>query len=317
MDSFVYSLNATIPIFLIMILGNLMVRRKLIDVHFANVADKLVYKVCLPCLLFSNLSTTNIRRTFDGVYIGFCVIVTLISILLIWFFTKRFMKDKSMAGAFIQGAYRSSAAILGIAFIENVYGTSSMAPLMIIGSVPLYNIFAVLILTLESPESNTVDAHDKIRNAFIGILKNPIIQSIFLGLIVSYINPPLPHILTKTVSSFGGLTSALALISIGATFEGKKAIQKIKPTLLSSFIKVVGLTAIFLPIAVRLGFRDEKLLALIIMLGSPSTPTSYIMIKNFKGDAILASSIVVTTTMLSAITLTGWIFLARLLGYIH
>lgn len=317
MDSLVYSLNATVPIFLIMLCGNLLVRKNMIDRHFATIADKFVYKICLPCLLFANLSTTNIRENFDGAYIGFCVMVTLISILAIWFLARRFMTDKSMTGAFVQGAYRSSAAILGIAFIENIYGTSSIAPLMIIGSVPLYNIFAVLILTLESNERAEVHVKQKLKTALIGILKNPIIQSILLGLLVSYINLPLPHVVTKVVGSFGGLTSTLALLSIGATFEGRKAIRKIKPTIVSSLIKVVGLVGIFLPLAVYLGFRDEKLLALIIMLGSPSTPTSYIMIKNFKGDAVLASSIVVATTLLSSITLTGWIFMTRFLELIH
>ena len=46
----------------------------------------------------------------------------------------------------MQGAYRSSAAILGIAFIQNIYGTSGMAPLMIIASVPIYNVMAVVVL---------------------------------------------------------------------------------------------------------------------------------------------------------------------------
>lgn len=320
MDSFIYSLNATVPVFLVMIIGNILNRRGMINRQFSNVADKLVYKVCLPCMLYLNLADTDIRKNFDIVYVGYCFFVTLTSILVIWGMAKLLMKDKSMVGAFVQGSYRSSAAILGIAFITNIYGTSEIAPLMIIGSVPLYNIFAVLVLTLESQAFQNHDAEmsqgkivgQKLKKATVGVAKNPIIIGILLGIIASYFRITLPAMLEKTVSNFGVLATPLALLSIGASFEGRKAVAKIKPTIIASFLKLIGLAAIFLPIAIWIGFRDEKLIALIIMLASPCTPTAYIMAKNMEGDATLASSIIVVTTFFSSITLTGWIFLARL-----
>lgn len=317
MDSFIYSLNATVPVFLVMIIGNVLNRIGLIDKHFANMADKFVFKICLPCMVFLNLADTNIRKNFDVRYVGYCFIVTLISIGVIWGAARLLLKDKSLTGAFVQGSYRSSAAILGIAFIQNIYGTAEMAPLMIIGSVPLYNIFAVIILTLESNSVQNGDIGVRIKKAGTGILKNPIIISIFLGLIASYLQIELPQMLDKTVQNLGTMASPLALISIGASFEGRKAIAKIKPTAIASFLKLIGLAAIFLPLAVWLGFRDQKLIAIIIMLASPCTPTAYIMAKNMDGDGTLASSIVVTTTLFSSITLTGWIFLARLFELIR
>ena len=229
---------------------------------------------------------------------------------------KLLLKDKTMVGSFVQCSYRSSAAILGIAFIQNIYGTAQMAPLMIIGSVPLYNIFAVIILTLESNSAQKQDTKLRIKTACIGILKNPIIIGIFLGLVASFFNVSLPHMLDKTIQNLSVMASPLALISIGASFEGRKAIAKIKPTLLR-FYQTGRLAAIFLPIAIYLGFRDQKLIAIIIMLASPCTPTSYIMAKNLDNDATLASSIVVMTTLLSSLTLTGWIFLTRLMQLIQ
>lgn len=312
MNDFIFSLNATVPIFAVIVLGYFFRSIGLIDEHFAGVANKFVFKACLPCLLFQDLADTNIRKNFDLQYVGFCFGATLISILVIWFLAKKFMKDKSMVGAFVQGAYRSSAAILGIAFIQNIYGTSGMAPLMIIGSVPLYNVFAVIILTLESNNKENSGDSSQIKRAFINILKNPIIIGIFLGLIASFFNIKFPKMIDKTINNMAVMTSPLALISIGATFEGRKALAKIKPTIASSFIKLVVLAGIFLPIAAILGFRDQKLIAIVIMLASPCTPTSYIMAKNMDGDDTLAASIVVSTTLFSSITLTGWIFLMKL-----
>ena len=315
MDSLIYSLNATIPIFAVMVVGYILKKINLINEQFADVANKLVFKVCLPCMLFLNVKDTDILHNFDGKYIGFCASVTLISIIVIWSMAKLLLKDKTLVGAFVQCSYRSSAAILGIAFIQNIYGDSGMGPLMIIGAVPLYNIFAVTILTFESNDTSTKNDKTKIKTAFINILKNPIILGIFAGLLASLINLHLPEMVEKTVTSLGSLTSPLALVAIGAGFEGRKALAKIKPTICASFIKLIGLALVFIPVAIFLGFTNEKLLAVLIMLASPTTPTAYIMAKNMHGDDILSSSIIVLTTLLSAFTLTGWIFILRFLGY--
>ena len=314
MDSFIYSLNATVPVFAIMIIGQFLKRIGIIDIPFANIANKFVFKVCLPCLLFQDLAATNIKENFDLSYVGFCFLATLSSILVIWFLAKKLLKDKTEVGAFVQCSYRSSAAILGIAFIQNIYGTSGMAPLMIIGSVPLYNIFAVIILTFESNGAENMNSSDNIKRAFVNILKNPIIIGIFFGLIASYYNLDFPKMIDKTINNLAVMTSPLALISIGTAFEGKKALAKIKSTAVASSIKLIVLAAIFIPIAVYFGFRDQKLIALVIMLASPCTPTAYIMAKNMDGDDVLASSIIVTTTFFSSVTLTFWIFILRAFG---
>ena len=154
MSSFIFSLNATVPVFAVIVIGNLLCKIGLIDEHFASISNKFVFRACLPCMIFLDLADTNIRQNFDAPYIGFCFIITLISIVVIWLLAAKLMPDKSMVGAFVQGSYRSSAAILGVAFIQNIYGTSGMAPLMIIGSVPLYNIFAVIILTFTSSDAD-------------------------------------------------------------------------------------------------------------------------------------------------------------------
>ena len=316
MDSFIFSLNATVPIFAIMVLGYILHRIGFITDEFANVANKFVFKVCLPCMLFLDLKNTDIRHNFDGSYIGFCAVVTIVSILIIWGLSKIFLKDKTEVGAFVQASYRSSAAILGIAFIQNIYGDSGMGPLMIIGAVPLYNVFAVLILTVESNDISIQNSKGRIKTTILNILKNPIIIGIVLGILASGIQLKLPQMVEKTIQNLGVMASPLALIAIGAGYEGRKALAKMKPTLAATFIKLVGLAMLVLPIAIHLGFRDQKLLALLIMLASPSTPTAYIMAKNMHGDETLSSSIIVLTTVLSSVTLTGWIFLLRYLGYI-
>ncbi len=319
MDSFIYSLNATIPIFLVMIIGGLIKKWGIIDDNFVNKANKYVFNVALPFLLFKDIAESDIRSQFDIRFVLYCMIVTTVCFVGIWIFTEILMKDDSQKGSFVQGAFRGSAAILGIAFIQNVYDSSGMAPLMIVSAVPLYNIFSVVVLTFKAHPENGQEqkpGSGNIKKSIVNIVKNPIIIGIVLGIPFSVLGISFPPIIDKTISSVAQTATPIALIAIGAGFEGRKAVKKIKPTMVSLFIKLVGQAALFLPLAVAMGFRNQELMAILIMLASPSTVSGYIMAKNMHNDGVLASSIIVVTTLLSAVTLTGWIFLLRFLGYL-
>ncbi|WP_310602835.1 AEC family transporter [Anaerosporobacter sp.] len=309
MNNFIFSLNATVPIFLVILVGWILMQKHMLTADFTSVADKFVFKIALPCLLFKDIATANIKETFNLKFVLFCMIVTTIMFLSIWFLTAVFMKDDTMKGAFIQASARGSSAVLGIAFVQNIYGNSGMAPMMIVASVPLYNIFSVIILTFNAND-NTKDTN-KIKTAFFNILKNPIIISIFVGLLFALLEVSIPTMFLKTVTSIASTATPLALLVVGATFEGKRAIQKIKPTMLATFIKLILLPTIFLPIAYLCGFRNGEMVAILVMLASPTTVTCYIMAKNMNNDALLSSSIVVTATIFSSVTLTMWVYLLR------
>ena len=142
----------------------------------------------------------------------------------------------------------------------------------------------------------------------------PILLSILIALPFALLNLHFPSFVNKAIGSVANTATPLALISIGASFEGKKALKKMKPTLLASFIKLILLAGLFLPLAVFFGYRNQELMALLVMLGSPTTVSSYIMAKNTGNDGILTSSIIVLTTLLSSLTLTLWIFVLKSFG---
>ena len=310
MSNLIYSINATLPIFLLIILGKVLKTAKIINDEFTKTADRYVFRIALPALLFSDLTENNVGSAFDGKYVLFCFSVTIFSIAVLWGLTEKFMKNEEQKGAFIQGSYRSSAAILGLAFINNMYDSVGMAPLMIIGCVPLYNIFAV-ILTLKGDNGGK---KPNMKETFINVMKNPILLSILIALPFALLNLHFPSFVNKAIGSVANTATPLALISIGASFEGKKALKKMKPTLLASFIKLILLAGLFLPLAVFFGYRNQELMALLVMLGSPTTVSSYIMAKNTGNDGILTSSIIVLTTLLSSLTLTLWIFVLKSFG---
>lgn len=316
-ESLIFSLNSTMPLFFIMLLGYLLHRKNFLTDDFVAMANKFVFNVALPVQLFRDLATMDVRASFDAKYVLFCAAVTTASILVIWALAKLFLKEKHIVGEFVQACYRSSAAILGAAFIQNIYGTSGMSGLMILGSVPLYNIFAVIILTLESPALDAKSGMgEKIKKSLKGIVTNPILLGIAAGFVWSLLRLPMPTMANKTLSSLAGMTSPLALLAIGAGFKGREALGYLKPTAVATVTKLVILPAIFLPMAVHFGFTDQKLVALLVMLGSVTTPAGYVMAKQMGHEGTLTGSVCVTTTVFSALTLTFWVFWARSNGFI-
>ena len=316
MENFIYSINVTMPIFLVMVIGYILKQIGMLNDNFVTVANKFNFKVTLPFMLFKDIAGVDIKAVFDIKYVLFCAIVSTICFWVVWGTAKLLVRDKTIRGAFVQSSFRGSAAVMGQAFIQNIYGSSAMGPLMIVSAVPLYNIFSVIVLTFEANDSTGIDKKAKIRQAGINICKNPIILSILAGLIVGLLGIQFPTLVNKTVSNVAQMATPLALITIGAGFEGRKALAKIAPTMAASMIKLVLQPLVFLPVAAWMGFSGEKMIAILIMLASPTTPSCYIMAKSMNNDEVLTASVIVTTTLMAAFTLTGWIFLLKTLGYI-
>ena len=317
-ENVLFSLNSTLPLFFVMVLGYVLYQKKFLSDGFVAGANKFVFYVALPVQLFRDLGSTDVRATFDGAYVLFCFAVTLGSILTLWALAKLCLKNKSLVGEFVQVCYRSSAAILGSAFLQSIYGDASMSSLMILGSVPLYNVMAVVILTLESPDAaQTGSMAAKLKKSIRGIVTNPILLGIAAGFAWSLLGLPMPAMLNKTLSNVAGLTSPLALLVIGAGFKGRKALGYLRPTAAATVVKLMLLPALFLPLAVRFGFTDEKLVALLVMLGSISTPACYVMAKQMGHEGVLTGSVCVTTTLFSAFSLTFWLFVLRSFGFIQ
>lgn len=311
-----FSLNATIPVFLMMVFGWFMQRVHLLDQHTTGKINQFVFRALLPALLFMDLSTADFQSVWDTKFILFCFLATLCSILIALGFSL-LHKNKVERGEIIQASYRSSAAILGIAFVNNIYGEATMAALMIVGTVPLYNVIAVILLSLTAPkeDSKTNPKQLAIRTVK-DVLGNPIILGIIAGVLWSVLHLPHPVILDKSVTYLGNMATPLSLIALGASVQFQNAKDKLPLVFGIAGIKLVLFCLLFLPIAIWLGFRGEKLIAILVMLGSATTGSCFVMARNMRHEGTITACAVMLTTLLSALTLTTWLFVLKTIGCI-
>ena len=314
LDNLIYCLNGTVPVFLMMLLGIFFRKIHFFSQVFADKLNGYVFKVALPVMLFKDLVESNFFQVWDTSFVLFCFLATVASILLTALLSL-LLKERPLRGEFIQVGYRSSVALLGAAFLENLYGTAGAASLVIIGAVPLYNVAAVAVLSLTSPSQDGL-TKAALKKVGKGVVTNPIILGIAAGLVWTILALPLPTILEKTVSSVSATATPLGLMALGASFDWKNALGHIKPALGATVLKLAVFVALFLPLAVSLGFRDDKLVAALTLLGSPTTVSCFVMARNMGHEGTVTSSAVMLTTGLSAFTLTLWLYVLKSLALI-
>ncbi len=312
MSSFIFALNSTIPVFLVILVGKFFMRVGIINEEWTRISDRMAFKYALPIVLFLDIAKMDINKDMDMIFIIFCMISTTVMFFFVYFISRIFLKDKTMVGSFAQGSVRGSAAILGIPFVTNIYGDAGMIPLMILAAVPLFNAYSVIILTISSKKFLMGD-RTKINYMEIikSIFKNPLIRGILIGFPFCILGIKLPPILDKSLTSVGSMAVPLMLISIGADFKMSDLTAKFKLSTVATSIKLVLLPLAILPIAIYMGFRGSALIAILVMLGAPSAISGYIMSKAMDNDYVLMSNIVVMTTLFSSVTFTFWIFILK------
>ena len=317
MDSFLFSLESVFPLFALIALGYFLGQKGFITKGFTSAGTKLVFNFCLPVLLFRQISAANLSDVFNIKLIGFSLITTLLVLFLLILLVPRFIKGDPQRGAYIQGVYRGNFSILGVPLAISMFGTEGAAPasLLLPFTVPLYNVAAVIVLTIYGPKENTKKG-PSVGSILKGIVTNPLIIGIVLALPFSLLHWSLPKFLDKTLADLSSMTTPLALICLGAGFDFKQSKKQLSLGLSATFLKLILIPVIVVGAAIAMGFRGGELGAIFIQIMAHSAVSSYIMAKNMHSDDALAGQILIYTTIASCITLFAGIYLLRSWGLI-
>ena len=314
-DNLLFSINAVLPIFLIMIFGIFLKEIKMVDHNGAKQMNAILFNFALPVKLFCDVSSSNLAEMMDLQLIAFAVITAFIWFFVCWGCALIFIKDRSMKGAFIQGSYRSNYAILGLPLVSSIMGgNAGKAAIITTFVIPIFNVFSVFILTIYSGEQ--ISAKETLISAAKGIAKNPIIIGIVSGIVISLVPFNLPQTIGSSLTYVSDLSTPLALISIGASMDFGKVKARIKPALIVSFLKLIGMPLAFLPFAFLMNMSAENIVILFVMYAAPTAVSSYVMAVYMNSDESLAANIVLFTSLLSIFTYTIGVYLLKTIGIV-
>lgn len=308
-DDFIFSFNCVAPIFLVIALGYFIRQKNFLNDETIKKMNDLVFTFALPFMLFRDIVSSRFDEFFDLKLLIWAVLSTSISYVLIWLFAELTIKDKPSIGAFVQGAFRSNYAIIGLPLISNILGSggTGKGALIITFVVPLYNVLSVVVLSFRNYEKQS--GRGAIKKAVASVCKNPLIIAILLALPFSFLKISLPKFSLSAINYMANMTTPLALLAIGGSINFKNSLKNMPLAAVCSSIKLVIIPLIFTPISVAvLNLRGEDLIVLYILYASPTAIVSYIMSSKMKSNASLAANIVLLSTLFSIVTLTAGIY---------
>lgn len=333
-DIFMYAINAVLPIILLIILGYALKTSGFFGADFLKTANKLVFRVCLPAMLFYNVYHISNLGAIRWDVVGYCLVIIAVLFALGLFTVLFFVKDKKQKGVILQCVFRSNFAIIGLPLSESLGGAEGAAIAAILSAftIPLYNILAVISLSVFVTESGAkLDGRDILKK----IIKNPLIIGVCCGLVSLLVRSLLPvnadgnpvfsisdslGFLYTAIGNLSRIASPLALLVLGGQFEFSAVKGMLKEIAIGTVWRIVLAPVIGIVAAAvlcRFGvlqFDTTVYPALVALFGSPVAVSSAIMAGEMDNDEQLAGQLVVWTSVGSMFTTFIMVFAMKYAG---
>ena len=306
-STFDFAITVIGPVLVLLIMGNVLLRAKLINDEFVATGSKLVFTVALPALLFISISQADFSKAANPVLIITGLTGTLGYFLLLMLASHLMVPNRQATGVVTQGGFRANMGIIGLAYCAQTYGNDGLAAASVyLGMVTiLFNVLSVFILNFYQEGKRSLTSQIE------GIVKNPLIIAIVIALPFSYFDWQLPVLLTTTGEYFAQLTLPLALLCTGASLQFRSFSADWFNISLSSLSKCVFYPAVMVGVAYAAGLRGMPLGIVLLMTIAPTAAASYVMVRTLGGDYRLAASIIAITTVLSLpLTIAAFDFLS-------
>ncbi len=327
MDSFIFALSAVAPIVIMVAIGYFLKRIGWISADFAKVANKLVFRVFMPVMLFVKIYGMNDLSGIDITFVGYALAAVFIAFLLSIPASVIVARKKNRRGVLIQAAIRSGYSLIGIPLAKELGGNDAEAAAVLISAavIPLFNVLAVISLTAIGNESKE---RVSIKKIIVDIIKNPLIVGIALGLVTVgiravFVKYGIGFRLTDIAPAFkaleylSALAIPLALLVLGAQFE-LSAVGELKREIIFGVLaRTVIVPALSLGVAYiffRNRFSAAYFATFVSLFATPVAVPSVPMVQEMGGDVTLAGQLVVWSTLASGFTVFLFTFLLRLGG---
>ncbi|OIN06770.1 AEC family transporter [Oceanisphaera psychrotolerans] len=312
-NSVLFSVSITGPICLLLLLGIGLRRTQMMNEGFIDSASKLVFNIALPMLLFTSIAQSDFSQMASPALILYGVAATLVVFVLLEWLAIRMTTDIRVRGILVQGAFRANMGIVGLAYVNNAYGSQGVAAaaMYVVCLTILFNILAIITLNRSLNQGENLTSGKLLK----GIVKNPLIIGIVAALPFAASDWAVPDMLMKTGQYLAQMTLPLALLCTGASLSLKSGKEE------SGLLPVVALLRLLIiPTFITLGgylvgFRDTELAILFLINASPTAAASYVMVRAMGGNAVLAANIIAVTTLGSLLSTSLGAALLKGLGW--
>ena len=299
--------NTIIPIFVLIVLGWFAGRLGFLPVSFLGPANRLVFYLAIPAMIFRALSKTDFHAEFDLQVVVGTLLAMIIVFVIAWGVCAMLHLERGQRGTFIHTTFHGNLGYIGFAVAFYFLGDRGLARASIIASfvILVQNFLAVLVLQFYSS-----DVRSHFRNLWtlaLTILRNPVIISAVAGMLFSIFLIPVPPVIGRSLDILSSLALPLALLIIGGSISFSFMRSRMGYLLLASLLKLIALPCTGLIIFKSCNLASGDYLPGIILLASPTATVTFVMAREMKGDPDFANAAISLCTILSAGTFIFWL----------
>ena len=305
-------LLVSLPTFGWVVAGALLSRLGWLSQALNDRISRLSFNYGLPLMLFAGAASVDYANALSATYLLAGVLATLLIVASSWFYAVWRGQPLAERGIFVQGAFRSNLAIMGLALCISAYGElgAQLGALAVAVMTSLYNVLAVLVL------NHTLGGRSSLWNAFTDVLRNPLLIGIAAGAALSLSGLPVPAIVKPASIWLSTFFLPLMLVCIGGAMKLSELRSAGPLAWESTAWRLLVAPVLTVLLAMAMGVRDEALGILFLLVGTPAAASGYVMVVAARGNGVLAANIVVLTTAFSAVSLTLGLFLLAALSLV-
>ena len=310
MTIIISTLNALIPVFLIIALGFALKRKNVFPAQMWQAFGQLCYYIMIPMLVVKNLARSDLSALPLQSYIPALVMAILVMSLLLLMLRPLLCSLTNLSDAAFTSLFQGTTrwqSMIALSVTGMLYGDTGITytAIIIATIVPLLNLLNVSILVIYG------NGTFHISRIVTELLKNPLIIACFLGLSLNLSGIGLAEPLYKTLSILSGGAMGLSLLIVGAGITLKMQSDDKKLVGIATILRLVLMPALMLLSCFFMGIDGVARSAAIIAASVPTAGASYILACQMGGDAPLMANIMTVQVMASAITLPIAIILSE------
>ena len=291
-------LTSLLPVFLIIICRYGLKKSKFPGDQFWPSAERLVYYILFPALLFSSSAGAS-WEFYSVASMVWAILATMfiMSGLLLILRPRLTKKDAAFTSVF-QGSIRFTSYI-GLAAAFSLFGKEGLylAAILITVLIPLVNILSIMVLVRYGGQKGGWYW------IFTTVIKNPLIIACLAGMLINLLGFQLPAVVENLATILGKGSLPLGLLAVGASLQITSMKKTGAEIIYACLLKLILLPALMWFTCTLIGVDNLSTAVAVLFAALPGSPLSYILAKQLGGDTKLMSSIIAIQTGLSMISL--------------
>ena len=291
---------ALAPVFALIVLGHVLSRRDFPAPGFWPMAERLTYYVLFPALLVDRLS----RLDAPGGELWRMTLALVLAVLAVFALRlavrRRAAPDGAAFTSVVQGAIRPNTYV-GLSAAAALLGPSglSLSAVALMTLIPLVNVLCVASL---GRWGQRIGGPAKV-SVLLELAKNPLILSCVAGFALNQSGLVLPQVAAETLRVLGNASLPLGLLAVGAGLSPRSVVRSLRPTAVSSAVKLLALPLLTALLCSLLGVEGEAMAVTVIFTAVPVSVSSFILARQMGGDHVLMAGIITAQTAAAAVTM--------------